>query len=409
MSGLIEHKLKHWSTVNPGLPIFKAYKPNERIGVEFEIEGDGLPLESAFKYYWSPKGDGSLRNGVEYVLKRPVSPDVFEKKALPYLLARLDEKKLNLSYRCSTHVHVSALDLYIHQAFLMGALYYIYEDFLLNIAGDSRKGNLFCLGASNSGAFGEWIGIWQDKMASVTAGRPVRDPLLAAIGQNTRRYTAVNFAALGRFGSVEFRALEGTVDADRVNKWIRLLDNLRAYCSTVSPTQMSTIPEQFSTMGAEEFCKRVFGEVGYAAMRATVKSDQEFRMRAQQGVWRVQAFFYTIPWGDIKTKEEPEVPQKPAVKKTDKPPLGRRIDEMNRQDFAVEQARPRQRLRERDDLTVAERVHLDEQLAQLARARNERGPLLNPAIPWNIRVNNRDLVRAEYDGRAWRFVRFIPE
>ena len=197
------------------------WKPNEYIGTEFEVEGYHLP--ETLTYYWDVKGDDSLRRppgegggAYEYVAKKPVSPEFFKKKTLPYLHKHLHKSpcKTKFSLRCSTHVHVGVHQLYFYQVFLMAGLYHIIEDTLWPLLGENREGFLFCLGASTS----RQIPI---ALTSAVNG----DTFTSVFQYDCFKYTSLNLRTMFNLGTIEFRGMEGTLDKDRLSVWIDLLDN----------------------------------------------------------------------------------------------------------------------------------------------------------------------------------------
>ena len=65
------------------------------------------------------------------------------------------------------------------------------------------------------------------------------------------RYCAMNVKALAQYGSLEFRALRGGPDLDRVERWAKFLHYLcKVACTFESPVN---IVGEASLMGYEEF------------------------------------------------------------------------------------------------------------------------------------------------------------
>lgn len=288
---------------------FKKFRDNQILGAEFEVEFNGFdyPMQADFPSYWSVLEDHSLRNGMEYITKTPVSPKYFKANSWPYFKKRIGTKSpIEMSYRCSTHIHLSAHALYVYQAIMMAVMYYIYEDVLTPVYGDNRRGNLFCVGANNAQehTVGELIRLLKsDGMRS----------LLKFLSDRGTKYSAVNLQTLMRLGTVEFRAMEGTVDEDRVFLWIDILTAIREFCLNTTPEQMPRVLDDLSATGAIEFTRRVFGEAVTDKLMANYNDPGEFEMAVFEGIWRVQSFFYDVPWHTLKL--ETEVEEVPTAKK----------------------------------------------------------------------------------------------
>lgn len=180
------------------------------IGIELELEGElsdpGLG--------WSYKGEGSLRGGGEYILKRP-APMAQLDKYLTSLRACLEKCKPRISIRCSTHIHVNIGTLTIKEAYYAAFAYYLLEDLLVNTQPKKRQGNLFCLRMSDA------------EMLEHDIRRSIRKEHYFGIFMPERhRYAALNLCAPMKFGSFEFRFLDAIVDTDVIKMWCELFYNL---------------------------------------------------------------------------------------------------------------------------------------------------------------------------------------
>lgn len=189
------------------------------IGFEMEVEGMNLP-SSIKGSFWSAKKDGSLRGeALEYVLRKPVMPDVFE-KALSILNKQLntEDTKLDFSFRTSNHVHVNVSDMEIPHLLNMIYIYFLVEDMFIKYAGDSRKGNRFCLRMRDA------EGIVDTVLRTFTDNIPAR---IMRLKMDEVKYAAINLAAISSYSSLEFRALRGTNDPEIILPWVKALANLR--------------------------------------------------------------------------------------------------------------------------------------------------------------------------------------
>lgn len=182
------------------------------LGLELEIEGslpDRIPGD-----LWSVKQDGSLRGGLEYVFSRPLG-SARAKEALEVLEEHFKTVKAEPSYsfRTSTHCHVNVSNLELDEVKAIVVLYYLFEDYYINFCAPSRRHNRFCLTMQDA------TGICHLVNQFLTDER---------LPDNSRgKYSALNLCTLGTFGTLEFRALEGTNDWNRVFTWIRAIMALR--------------------------------------------------------------------------------------------------------------------------------------------------------------------------------------
>ena len=272
---------------------FSKSKAAEReVGAEFEIEGSNLPGHDTLRYYWNVTGDGSLRGpSAEYVLKQPLSFEQFKERAFPYLTKNIRKckAKTKMSGRCSTHIHINVHDLYLYQVWAFVALYYCYEDVAMQIAGQERAGNLFCVGASNS-SFIEKVMVDKTVIANTT--------------MNTK-YAAVNMSSVGKFGSLEFRALRGTISHEVVYAWIDFLLKIKEYVKGLSPEQVAAIPDRISMNTPRGFLDNMLGK-GEASdyLREHLAIDFDISTLTYEGTRRIQRVFYEIPWHVLVVKED---------------------------------------------------------------------------------------------------------
>lgn len=217
-------------------------------GVEVEVEfPDFLDNPPAVNEAWDVVHDGSLRNGLEMVFRRPreleETKDLYEE-----LRDTLVEAGAITTFRTSTHVHVNALDLTKEEIFNMIYLYYLYEEQLHAYCGDSRQNNRFCLTLEDCEGivdqFERLIVNWD------VARRGLRE--------DQHKYAALNFCTLFTLGTVEFRGMEGLPETERFNNWTEALNGLKeAAKGFKSPRH---IYAYFNRFGPKTLANRVFGK-----------------------------------------------------------------------------------------------------------------------------------------------------
>ena len=186
-------------------------------GVECEIEGRGLIGSQNLK--WKTEHDGSLRDGLEYVFRGALNP-LESRLALAELFGELKKAKaqLNYSFRTSTHVHLNVDDLDSTKVNQIIFLYTLVEDLFANFCDENRRGNRFCLrfkeAANLYGVFSKMI---QEEE---------HPNYIARLEQNNLKYAALNLHTLAKYGTLEFRSLEGTNDQVKIDRWLKVIENL---------------------------------------------------------------------------------------------------------------------------------------------------------------------------------------
>lgn len=188
------------------------------IGIEIECEGEHLQPVAG---YWRGEDDGSLRGRypdtrAEYVLAQPIGIGKAS-EALKQLVDYQKQAKLDFSFRTSVHVHINVQPLTYEQLVNFVYLYMLLEEPLMNYCGKERKGNRFCLRLQDA------EGILDAISTLITKGIVG----LAQVNENNIRYSALNLAALKKYGSVEFRGMRGTLDQGVLNNWCQALFSLR--------------------------------------------------------------------------------------------------------------------------------------------------------------------------------------
>ena len=117
-----------------------------------------------------------------------------------------------VSSSCGLHVHHDAAGLTVQHMVAISALYAAHQQAINSILPASRRDNHFCLGLSPQHVDRRW-------QKGITANPDRHD---AAQTMQVNRYSAVNWHALLRHGTVEFRQHNGTVESPAVRCWILL-------------------------------------------------------------------------------------------------------------------------------------------------------------------------------------------
>lgn len=282
----------------------------ERYAMELEMEasfnGAAFPQVSG----WRLEHDGSLRgNSAEYVFRAPVLPSSVGPK-LDALFEELDFSNIDLmeSHRTSTHVHVNVSDKTPVQIMTIVALYAVVEELLTLFVTPERRSNAFCLRFCDS----------RDSVSYLATKLREPNPHLLRISEGTSRYTSLNLQALNKFGSLEFRLMQGAQNAHEAHSWFKLIQEIvetsRSFSNPVD------IISRFSGYGAKGFveiflpklyeaCQDNFNE---AAVVRGMRIAQELAYACPS--WRVEQ-----PESADENQPTPAVEGQPAIERTEGP------------------------------------------------------------------------------------------
>lgn len=177
-------------------------------GIEYEIEAVNSFNDWVDRNF-TVISDGSLRNnGREFVS----APQNYEKtlqqfyelhKGIVYL-SDLDP----YSERTSIHVHVNCQNLEKEQILNLIRLYIITEPIWFQFISEERQNSIYC------------VPIYSTILQSET------NHGLYKLIKTWHKYTAFNILPLNKFGTIEFRHLEGTDNYERFHKWLSAINNL---------------------------------------------------------------------------------------------------------------------------------------------------------------------------------------
>lgn len=185
-------------------------------GLECEIE-DITNIHSDIENddtHWQITTDGSLRNNGREFISRPLPKDT--------LLAAFDKLHNCITYkspdvhvrfspRTSTHIHINCLDLEEEAVKAIVLWYALFEPVFFLMASPIRRNNIHCVGLDQT-VLSEYY-----------------KRSLQYQKQRWSKYTALNILPLSKYGTIEFRHLEGTDDLDKITQWLSTLENLWMY------------------------------------------------------------------------------------------------------------------------------------------------------------------------------------
>jgi len=217
-------KLPQWQRVVDKIPMATMVTNPPLFGIEVETENvrpkrqdDMVPAG------WSAKGDGSLRNGTEYVSKVASAIEARELVGSLYLFFTEQlRRQPDFSWRTSIHVHCNIRHLSVAQVANLQLLYSIFEFLLFRFVGGDRHKSNFCVPITETA---QYIRIRQ-LLAPFVYGETALDRLNLVLG-HWEKYAALNFCRTPDLGTVEFRHMAGTWDVVKLGNWLNLIGALQ--------------------------------------------------------------------------------------------------------------------------------------------------------------------------------------
>lgn len=187
--------------------------PTQKVGVEIELENVRMTrIPAEITQYWETHGDDSLRNnGVEFTTRG----GLFGKDltAAIHTFCSNVHREWQVSHRTGLHIHVDVTDMETFPELANFCLLYaLFEKLLFAWAGDDRENNINCL---------PWYKAQGDLPLIATLISPsTKATEFRHAVSDIHRYSGLNLASLGKFGTVECRHLKSTVDETRICTWI---------------------------------------------------------------------------------------------------------------------------------------------------------------------------------------------
>ena len=242
------------------------------VGIEIECEG----ADNVIKHpQWAVTHDGSLQNGLEYVLAKPLAGDTLS-KAVHDLCGKFTTEKF--SQRCSTHIHIDVRGMSHVQRFNFITLYVMFEKVILSLVNEDRVGNLFCIPVFDSVATEEVLG----QLAS-------NELSFEGLSLEEWKYAGMNLASVNKLGSLEFRSLHGTRNPEEILNWVDVHVKLKEYAMTEGLTPSKIILDS-SISGHLGLFKKVLGDTAEQFKGFGIQRDIE------SGVSVAQYFAFTGDW-----------------------------------------------------------------------------------------------------------------
>lgn len=258
-------------------------------GLEIELEGRGLAMPDISPF--TLHTDNSLRTfredaqALEYVFAEPLPYDETI-AAIKKLFDYLNSEKAEVfdSYRTSIHVHLNfGLETY-RTIYNLVTLSIIFDELFVSQNGRHRIGNNFCLRAKDA----------QNQVNHlvhlISNGHKIWEV------NPDSRYSSVNFASLGKFGTVEYRSMECTTNLRRVQHWIDTLQALKVSSRTFE--HPGIIIGNFSGFSKEEFVRQILGPCADFYLSVPGWEDM-----LHNGMRLAQDFAFCSEWKNVKPEE----------------------------------------------------------------------------------------------------------
>jgi hypothetical protein len=225
----------------------------ENVIIEYDDEYDE-PRATGMEH-WHTVPDGSLRNGgIEYVSTPIPFADTDAEIDIVGAYLEAQQPRAIATERCGLHVHMNMIPYTVGQVWSLIALYALLEPTIYKTYAIDRETNMFAVPLwANHVQVGT---LYRDisYLRGITAGAPVREAEVI----NTCKYSAMNFQALNKFGTVEMRQPYCTRDMDAIKSWVdfckRLVENGVMYADP------DEILEWYARSSLSELQTLMFGE-----------------------------------------------------------------------------------------------------------------------------------------------------
>lgn len=223
------------------------------VGIEVEVEfsRDSRPTPLPRVKGWNAVHDGSLQDGVEYVLSNPMADDDLTRAIHSFFEAELPLKRRTTS---STHIHLDMLESETSLTSLQNLLAFIYvlEPAIFGAIDPSR----------------EWCGYTSplesadvEALSGLLSERVKDTPSVFVSGSSniSSRYYGVNVQSLSKFGSLEFRYFPTASSAEELISWVKLAQNFKKAATSFVDVP-SALEVFFDTYTYESFLDTFFSE-----------------------------------------------------------------------------------------------------------------------------------------------------
>jgi hypothetical protein len=252
------------------------------VGLELEVEAEkALPARGLPKP-WLPHPEGSLRgHAMEYVTDGPIPCDT---KKLKYCTELIDtikpSKPLKDSIRTSFHVHVNMREHTMSELITTACLYWLVDNTMVHYCGPEREGNVFCLRLKDA------------ENVTKQLVRVLDNPrnLNNEFNRNVR-YASQNLAALTEHGTLEYRAMRGTLDPEVMDMWSTALFKIGQ--AGRMHKRPDTMMDRFFAADKKDWLNCI---LGYPMSRAIRKTNKDWLDMIEENIGPVIEMAYYQDW-----------------------------------------------------------------------------------------------------------------
>lgn len=221
----------------------------ERFGVEIEIEArsvDSFMSKLQDSKRLQVVHDGSLRGAAcEVIFQEGLTYKQTEDALKEFDRAAKHLDGVNLSDRCSVHVHYNLTHLTLSQIMSAYVTATLLEPYLIEaVGGDARTGNYFCLsGLESDTTIQGLIGFFRNRCDTYSLG-------------GFHKYQALNLSSISRFGTLEWRMHKGCINGEQIFDWCTCIREIM----NVKPTAIE-ICQYISEYGTVKFLEEFLPNV----------------------------------------------------------------------------------------------------------------------------------------------------
>lgn len=261
------------------------FRSESYVGIEIEMENvsssvlNGLPS-------WRQVAEQSV-DGWELVLRQPKCTHglFLALEELQSIRGNINEER-TFTERTSNHFHIDIRDMTYIQLMNFLTLSVMFEPVFFKYVASHRSSNHFCWSFLDCQNLITRIKTVND---TYRGGDPdsVRRSMNEQFNQSSTKYSAINLSSIPRYGSLEFRMHEGTLNTNAMIRWVNILLSLKNYAMDEGRTP-SNILETKQDVGIDSIFTAVLGEYRGILTYDGVEGD------ILQGIRSAQDFVYQI-------------------------------------------------------------------------------------------------------------------
>ena len=187
---------------------------------------------SKIEGWWTRKGDGSLRFSGGEIVTKPIFGKDISKALKIFQLALIPNpeppRHRIISSRTGVHIHIDFSNADNILIFLFIAIYLLIEKGLFNYTGN-RENNYYC------------APLHETTSLALLGQSALHPEKFKHFLSTYSKYNALNLGALLKFGTIEFRHMEGTLEYKKILQWIKILLSMKKFAMKNRETPLQEI------------------------------------------------------------------------------------------------------------------------------------------------------------------------